>query len=124
MKDRKISELERLARLRADRELKKYAAFRAHVEAAQKVVSSARKAMEQSYRSTAPLTVSEARMANAQAGRSARDLRRAEMELQRMKPRFEQARLAAAREFGRAEALRDLAARAKVRDAGGSDGGS
>ena len=63
-----------------------------------------------SQRSTAPLSVAEARIANAQAGRSARELNQAETEVARMQPRFDAARRDAAREFGRAEVLLNLSA--------------
>lgn len=111
----KLAALERIARLKADRELRKFAAFNQHMTAARQRVEQLQGVLEQSYRHHAPLSLPEARMANAQAGRAARELRVADRELERMKPRFEQARREAAREFGRAEALRELA-QAKRRD--------
>jgi len=108
MKPEKLAALERIARIKAERELKKFAAFNAHMIAARARVESVRAALEQSYRSTAPLTVAEARMANAQAGRSARELQQADRELARLEPRFAVARQQAAREFGRAEVLLSL----------------
>lgn len=104
-----LADLERIARLKAEQELKKLAAFSVHMSAARQRVEAMQAALDQSYRSVAPLTVSEARMANAQAGRAAREMRRADQELARMQPRFEAARKDAAREFGRAEALLELA---------------
>lgn len=115
---RKLHELEKIARLKAERELKKFAAFNAHMKAARQRVDALRAALDQSYRSTAPLSLAEARMANAQAGRAARDLQKADRELERMKPRFEVARREAAREFGRAEVLLELARRQALHDAG------
>lgn len=106
-----LAALERLARLKAERELQKFAAFSLHMTAARQRVDALQAALDQSYRSTAPLGLSEARMANAQAGRAARELRRADVELSRLKPRFEAARQDAAREFGRAEVLLELARR-------------
>lgn len=108
---RKLAQLERIARLKAEQELKKLAAFSLHMNAARQRVDGLQQALDQSYRSVAPLSVSEARMANAQAGRAARELRRADQDLARMTPRFEVARQDAAREFGRAEALLALAKR-------------
>lgn len=108
MKPEKLAALERIARIKAERELKKFAAFNAHMVAARGRVDSLRAALEQSYRSAAPLSVAEARMANAQAGRSARELQAAGRELARLEPRFEAARQQAAREFGRAEVLLSL----------------
>ncbi|MBW7055455.1 hypothetical protein KY389_01940 [Paracoccus bogoriensis] len=104
-----LSALERVARLRAEQELKKLAAFRRHVLAAHHQVEASRAAMAQSYAAQAPLSVAEARMANAQAGRAARDLARAQADLARMQPRFDQMRERAGRELGRAEVLSRMA---------------
>lgn len=106
----KLAQLERIARIKAERELKRFAAFSLHMTQARTNAEAMRTALDQSYRSTAPLTVAEARIANAQAGRSARELRHAEAEVARMLPRFDAARRDAAREFGRAEVLLSLSA--------------
>lgn len=106
-----LAQLERIARIKAERELKRFAAFSQHMQQAQSQADAMRTALEQSYRSLSPLSVAEARIASAQAGRSARDLRRAEAEVARMLPRFETARRDAAREFGRAEVLLSLSSR-------------
>lgn len=105
---KQLQQLEQIARLRADRQLKTFAAFNAHMTAARQRIVSLQSALSQSYDSTAPLTLPEARLANAQAGRAARELRHADQEMQRMLPRFQIARQQAAREFGRAEALLGL----------------
>ena len=110
----KLAQLERIARLKAERELKRFAAFNLHMKQAQARAAAMRTALDQSYRSTAPLTVAEARIANAQAGRSARDLHQAEAEVARMQPRFEAARRDAVREFGRAEVLLTLSAQSRA----------
>ena len=104
----KLAQLERIARIKAERELKRFAAFNLHMKQTQSHADAMRTALDQSYRSGAPLSVAEARIANAQAGRSARELRQAEAEVARMQPRFEAARRDAAREFGRAEVLLNL----------------
>ena len=104
----KLAQLERIARIKAERELKRFAAFSQHMTQMQNHANSMRTALDQSYRSDAPLSVAEARIANAQAGRSARELRQAEAEVARMLPRFDAARRDAAREFGRAEVLLTL----------------
>lgn len=113
---KQLAALERIARLKADRELKKFAAFSEHVTVARREVEAAETALAQSYSCTAPLSVAEARMANAQAARLARDLRRADRALAKMMPRFEQARAEAARKFGRAEALLELARKERKPD--------
>lgn len=110
----KLAQLERIARIKAERELKRFAAFSLHMKQAQHRADAMRTALDQSYRSTAPLSVAEARLANAQAGRSARELHQAESEVARMQPRFEAARRDAAREFGRAEVLLNLSAASRA----------
>lgn len=113
-----LIQLERIARIRADRELTKFAAFSAAMQAQRGLVAAAETALRQSYDSVAPMSVPVARMANVQAGRAARDWQRAVAELTRMTPRYERARQEAAREFGRAEALSGL--RDRQRPAGGT----
>jgi len=107
-KIRQLQQLEQIARMKAERELKAFAAFNAHMTAARQRIDALQAALTQSYDSTAPLTLPEARIANAQAGRAARELRHADSEMQRLQPRFDLARQHAAREFGRAEALLGL----------------
>lgn len=109
-----LAALERLARLRAELELKKLSALRAHVDAAQQRVAASRAAMTQSFAADAPLGVAEARMANAQAARAARELTRADRDLRQIEPRFRAMQKQAAREFGRAEALAELSRRAML----------
>ena len=103
-----LAALEKIARIKAERELKKFAVFSQHMGRARQQAEALRTALDQCYRSTAPLGIAEARMANAQAGRSARELMQADRELAKLEPRFEAARQAAAREFGRAEVLLSL----------------
>lgn len=106
-----LSELERIARLKAERELGKFAAINKHMSVARQRVASTRQMLEQSYRNQAPLSLSDARMETALAGRAARELWLAEHEAERLKPVFERMRRAAAQEFGRAEVLKELARR-------------
>lgn len=105
----KLIALERIAQIKAERELKKFGAFRQHMTVAEQECEAMQNALQQSYDSPSPLTLAEARMANAQAGRSARELERAQQHVARMRPGFEKARQDAAREFGRAEVLLNLA---------------
>lgn len=107
-KSRQLQQLEQVARLKADLELRRFAAFNAHVSAARDNIAGLEAALRQSYHATAPLAVAEARMANAQAGRTAREIGKARADLERMMPRFEVARASAARELGRSEALSSL----------------
>lgn len=126
MKPAQLRQLEKLARLKADQELKKLKALRSYVDAAQQRVDASHAAMAQSYAAEAPLSVAEARMANAQAGRAARDLARAAGELRKLEPQFRLAQSRAAREFGKAEAVRELGDRlvSKVEAAGRRRDGS
>lgn len=105
---RQLELLERIARLKAERQLKSFAVFNSYMVQARLRVEGLQAALAQSYDSTAPLSLPEARIANAQAGRAARELRHADHELQRLMPRFQIARRQAAQEFGRAEALLSL----------------
>ncbi|RJE79278.1 hypothetical protein [Paracoccus sp. JM45] len=107
---KQLAQLEGIARIKAERQLKAFAAFALHMNAAHQRADAMRTSLAQSYSSIAPLTIPEARAANAQARRSARELRHADQELQRLQPRFDAARKVAATDFGRAEALLALAA--------------
>ncbi|MDP0925761.1 hypothetical protein Q0601_01110 [Paracoccus onubensis] len=104
-----LTRLERIARLKAERELGKFAAINAHMAAARQRVSAMRQTLEQSYRNRAPLSLPIARIETAQAGRVARELWMAEQDAERLKPGFERIRHAAMQEFGRAEVLKELA---------------
>lgn len=119
-KQDQLHALERIARIKADLELKKFAAFSQHMTQAQRKAEALQLALTQSYCSTAPLSMSEARMANAQAGRSARELKQAERDILRLRPKFEAARQDAAREFGRAEVLLSLAEQCRQKGSGES----
>lgn len=105
--------LERLARIRAEQELKKFAAFNQHMTALRNRVTQSERVLEDSYKSLAPLSVPEARMANAQAARAAREYQHAKREIEQISPRFEEMRLMASREFGRAEVLLELSRQQK-----------
>lgn len=104
----KLAQLQHLARIKAEQELKRLAAFSAHIDVANLRVAATRTALQQSYRDNAPLGIAEARMANAQAARAARELAAAERELARLRPTHEKMRAEAAKEFGRAEVLAQL----------------
>lgn len=103
-----LAGLERIARLKSDLEMRRFAAFRAHVEAARARIGQIEHDLQALYQTDAPFSVAEARLVNALAGERSRALFTAECELERMLPGYEQARRAAAREFGRAEAVHGL----------------
>lgn len=108
MKADQLAALQTVARIRSERELKKFSAFAQHMTQLRTQADAMRAALEQCYHSAAPLTVAEARMANAQAGRSARELQQVDRQLQQLEPKFQAARTIAVREFGRAEVLSAL----------------
>ncbi|MDF3852712.1 hypothetical protein ACDP63_12965 [Paracoccus sp. P2] len=112
-----LAGLERIARLKADMEMRRLAAFRAHVEAIRHQIDRLEAELQAIYRTDQPFSVAEARLTNLLARERSRALLAAEEELARILPGYEQARQAAAREFGRGEAVqalrKDLVARAR-----------
>ena len=112
MTPERLAALERLARLRADRELRKFAAFREHMDGLEAQRGGFEASLLAGYRSDGPFSVAEARRSHAITRAVAIDLRRCEAEIVEMRPRFEAARQQAMREFGRAEIL------ARLRDEG------
>lgn len=103
-----LAGLERIARLKADMEMRRLAAFRAHVEAARHRIGQLEAELEAIYRADRPFSIAEARLTNALAGERSRALLAAEEDLARILPGYELARQAAAREFGRGEAVHAL----------------
>ncbi|QRZ13237.1 hypothetical protein JWJ88_00825 [Paracoccus methylovorus] len=103
-----LAGLERIARLKADVEMRRLAAFRAQVEAVRHRIGQLEAELETTYRADQPFSIAEARMTNAMAGERSRALLAAEEELARILPGYELARQAAAREFGRGEAVHSL----------------
>ncbi|CAM3237913.1 hypothetical protein SAMN04488021_105101 [Paracoccus aminovorans] len=122
-----LAGLGRIARLKADLEMRRFAAFRAHVDAARQRIGQLEDELQALYRAEEAFSVSEARLVNALARDRSLALLGAERDLERMLPGYEQARQAAAREFGRAEAVSavrdDMIAQARLdraRRAGGT----
>lgn len=104
----RLAALARLARLRADRELRKFAAFRVHMDGIEAQRRRAEADLLAGYDQDGEFSVVEARRSHALTRAAALDLRRIEGELAGLRPRFEAARLQALREFGRAEVLAGL----------------
>lgn len=104
-----LDQLARLAKIRSDAELKRFAAFRTQIDAvaAQKEAQQARLAA--SFAQSDAFTIAGARLANLEAGGLAREIGRLDSEFQRMKPGFDATRNSAMREFGRVQALQRLA---------------
>lgn len=102
----KLAELQRLAQLKSDLEMRRFSAFRNRVEVAQAQIRAIEQDLRDIYDSQSDFAIEEARLANALAGERSRALLRAELALEQMLPSFEVARQAALREFGRVEVLR------------------
>lgn len=106
---KRVRQLVDLAQMRSDAEMKRFSAFRAHVErmAAQRADCQGR--IDAIYRADAPFSVAEARLANAESGRLGRAILQADAEIARLKPGYDAARQRAVREFGRVQVLKQLA---------------
>lgn len=103
-----LKRLERVARLKSDIEMRRFSAFRAHLVAARAHAARLEGELELVYASDDPFSLNAARLTNAIACEKARALLAAEQEITRMMPGFDAARQRALREFGRAEALKDM----------------
>lgn len=107
-----LARLERVARLKADMELKRFAAFRRHVAGLHAESQRLEAELLAEAARGAPASVVEARMAHALTRHTAGERLAVEGELDRLTPAFEAARQAAVREFGRAEVIAELDRRA------------
>lgn len=105
---KQLQALERLSRLKADLELRRFSAFRAHVQAVQATAEGMRAELAEAAAAPPGTAVADWRAAHALVGYRAEALRRAEADLDRMRPGLTAAHQAAARAFGRTEALRRL----------------
>lgn len=103
-----LAALERLARLRADRELRNFAAMRHRNTGLQTRIATLEAEVLAGYPAQGGFSLAEARRSHAMTRAAAQDLRRAEDELLTLRPQFEAARRQAMREFGRAEVLAHL----------------
>ncbi len=108
----RIAALERLARLRADRELHRFAGLRRQMAGLQARIATLEAEVLAGYPAGGAFSLAEARRSHAMTRAAAQDLRRSEEVLLALRPRFEAARQQAVREFGRAEVLAQLQARA------------
>lgn len=103
-----LARLEQVARLKADIELKKFAAFRRHIATLQGQVDQLQAALLQEYARDAGTSAAQMRLAHACTRHAAAAHMAAEAELHRLTPAFEAARSTAQREFGRAEVIGQL----------------
>ena len=104
----RLGQLERLARIKADRELRRYSAFRAQADAMRQHVDGFRDDLAQAVSVPGSDAPSQWQFAVALVGYRADQLPRAEQELDRLRPGLDAARAAATTAFGRAEALAQL----------------
>lgn len=111
-----LSRLERLARLKSDLEMRRFSAFRLHVEAARARITALEQEVQSLYDLPDDFSVAGARLTNALAQGHSRALLRAEGELAQMLPGFDAARVRAQREFGRAEVLGSLRQQSREAD--------
>lgn len=110
MSDRvqKLKQLQDLARLRSDMEMRRFSAFRANVAAAKERISGLHQDLARLYEVPDEFTVANAKLTNALTIEKLHALEVEEQQLQHMMPGFEVARKAAAREFGRCEVIGQL----------------
>lgn len=113
-----FEKLAELAQIRADAELKRYAAFRNHLDALYRSREQAQRRLREGYADQLRFSVEEARLGNMIARQSAREVARLDAEIARMAPGCDTARAEAAREFGRVQALRQLAMRDAAKPTG------
>ncbi|MFI0396489.1 hypothetical protein [Paracoccus jiaweipingae] len=105
----KLDELARVANLKAEQELRKYAAFRANMQALHQRLDGLGQQIGAVHAQPAPQNVAQLRAAADQAHRLTQSLLRAEAELAQLQPRFDAMRQQAASAWGRVEVLRKLA---------------
>ncbi|MDO5642332.1 MAG: hypothetical protein Q4G26_08120 [Paracoccus sp. (in: a-proteobacteria)] len=100
--------LAQLARIRSDSELKRFAAYRNHVDRLSAQQADHRARLGQLFADEQEFSVAATRMASLDAGRLARELSRLDAEMTRLRPGFDAARARAMREFGRVRVLESL----------------
>ncbi|MTH80031.1 hypothetical protein [Paracoccus aestuariivivens] len=103
-----LMQLERIAQMKSDLEMRHFSAFRQHIEAAQARIDNIKSTHQALYASETDFSVAEARLINALAQDHSRALIAAEHDLAQMRPRYDAARAQAQREFGRAEVIKTL----------------
>lgn len=104
----RLGQLARLARLKADADLRRYSAYRAHADAMQRQVDALRAELGEAIATPVSDALEQWRLTTALVAYRTGKAQRAEVALERMKPGLEAAQRAAALAFGRAEALSQL----------------
>ncbi len=106
---KQLKQLARLAQIRSDAELKRFVAFRTHVDAVRLQGEQMRGKLASVYERNDAFSIAEARLASQEAGRIAHRIAQVDVELARLWPSFDIARQRAVREFGRVQILNRLA---------------
>ena len=104
----RLRALERIARVKADRELHRFTLYRTQAETMRQQVETIRAELVEAMRPPEADGLAPWRLASALVGYRAAQLHRAEVAFDRMKPGLDAARAAAAQAFGRVEALAEL----------------
>lgn len=105
----KLAALHRLAGLRMDREMKRFAAYRDHMAALQSQADLAERSLAGLFDRDRAFSVAEAQMANNAARQLTLQAQQARAEQDRLRPGFDAARGRAIAEFGRAQVLERIA---------------
>lgn len=103
-----LAKLGRLAQLKSDLEMRRFSAFRAHVEAGRSRIAAMEERLQSLYDVPEAFSVAQARLTNAMTVAQVGALDQEKAGLAQLLPRFEVARQAAVREFGRAEVIRQI----------------
>lgn len=103
-----LAALHKLARLRSDREMRKFKAFRDHVLACEARIEELKTRLSAAYATEGGFSLASARQSHELTRHIATELRQYENEMMELRPRFEAARQQVMQEFGRAEVLDGL----------------
>lgn len=103
-----LQKLGHLAQLKSDLEMRRFSAFRAHVDAAHARIAQAEAQLESLYQHSEAFSVSQMRLVNAMTMEQVRTLDREKDLLVQILPKYEVARQQAVREFGRAEVIKKI----------------
>ena len=100
-----LGKLARIARLKADADLRRYSAYRAHADAMQRQVDAVRAELAETIATPVSDALDQWRLTTALVAYRTAEAQRSEVALARMKPGLDAAHRAAVLAFGRAEAL-------------------
>ena len=100
-----LGKLARIARLKADADLRRYSAYRAHADAMQQQVDAIRAELAEAIAAPVSDALEQWRLTTALVAYRTAEAQRSEVALARMKPGLDAAHRAAVLAFGRVEAL-------------------